>query len=73
MQEILKQFQDTLLESILNLIPILIIIIGFQLFVFQEVPENLSMIIVGFIIVILGVTFFLMGLEIGEIAFLTNF
>jgi len=65
MQEILKQFQDTLLESILNLIPILIIIIGFQLFVFQEVPENLSMIIVGFIIVILGVTFFLMGLEIG--------
>jgi len=65
MQEIIKQFQHTLLESIVNLIPILVIIVGFQLLVFQSAPENLFSIVLGFCIVILGVTFFLMGLEIG--------
>lgn len=65
MHEILKQFRNTLFESSTNLIPILIIIIGFQVFVFQSVPENLTTIIIGFCIVIIGVTFFLMGLEIG--------
>ncbi len=65
MQEILKQLRNTFFESIINLVPVLIIIIGFQFFVFQEVPENLSSIVLGFCIVIIGVTFFLMGLEIG--------
>jgi len=65
MQEILKQLRNTFLESIVNLMPVLIVIIGFQLFVFQEVPDNLTSIILGFCIVIVGVTFFLMGLEIG--------
>lgn len=65
MQELVKQFRHTFIESIVNLIPILIIIIGFQLLVFQTVPDNLFSIALGFCIVILGVTFFLMGLEIG--------
>lgn len=55
----------TLTESATNLIPILLIIIGFQLFVFQTLPENVWSIVIGFVIVIIGVTFFLMGLEIG--------
>jgi len=65
MNEILKQLKNTFIESIVNLVPVLIVIIGFQLFVFQEVPDNLLTIILGFCIVIVGVTFFLMGLEIG--------
>jgi len=65
MQQLLRQFRHTFIESFINLIPILIIIIGFQLFVFQSVPENVTTIIIGFFIVILGVTFFLMGLDIG--------
>lgn len=65
MKELLKQFKNTLLESTTNLIPILVIIAGFQLLVFQTIPENILSISVGFLIVILGVTFFLMGLEIG--------
>jgi hypothetical protein len=65
LQEILKAFHHTLIESARNLIPILLIIIGFQLFVFQSVPDDVWTIIIGFIIVIIGVTFFLMGLEIG--------
>jgi len=65
LHQILKEFRHTLLESARNLIPILLIIIGFQLLVFQSVPDNVWSISLGFVIVIIGVTFFLMGLEIG--------
>ena len=65
MNELIKQFKHTFVESTVNLIPILLIIIGFQLFVFQSMPENVISICIGFFIVIIGVTFFLMGLEIG--------
>ena len=65
MHELIKQFRYTLVESAVNLIPILLIIIGFQLFVFQSLPQDVISICIGFIIVIVGVTFFLMGLEIG--------
>jgi hypothetical protein len=63
--ELIRQFRHTFVESAVNLVPILLIIIGFQLFVFQSVPENVISICIGFFIVIVGVTFFLMGLEIG--------
>ena len=65
MNELIRQFRHTFVESAVNLVPILLIIIGFQLFVFQSVPENVISICIGFFIVIVGVTFFLMGLEIG--------
>lgn len=65
MNELLKQFRHTFIESCINLIPILIIIVGFQALVFQSVPDNVVSIAIGFFIVVVGVTFFLMGLEIG--------
>jgi hypothetical protein len=65
LSDLIKQFRHTFIESTVNLIPILLIIVGFQLFVFQSVPENVISICIGFFIVIIGVTFFLMGLEIG--------
>ena len=65
MSELLKQFKHTFVESCINLIPILIIIVGFQALVFQSVPDNVVSIAIGFFIVVVGVTFFLMGLEIG--------
>lgn len=65
MNGLVKQFRHTFIESTVNLIPILLIIVGFQLFVFQSMPENVISICIGFFIVIIGVTFFLMGLEIG--------
>ncbi|QOG12504.1 DUF1538 domain-containing protein [Arcobacter sp. FWKO B] len=65
MTELIKEFKKTFIESFINLIPILLIIIGFQLFVFQSIPEDVFSISIGFFIVIIGVTFFLMGLEIG--------
>lgn len=65
MREIITQFRLTLLESLNNLIPILLIIVGFQLFVFQSVPGDVGSIVLGMVIVVVGVAFFLMGLEIG--------
>lgn len=65
MHEILKQLQHALLESFRNILPILIIIVGFQLLVFQTLPDNVLSIAIGFIIVIVGVAFFLVGLEVG--------
>lgn len=58
MNELIKQFRHTLVESAVNLIPILLIIIGFQLFVFQSLPQDVISICIGFIIVTIGVTFF---------------
>ncbi|RXK11962.1 hypothetical protein CP965_12350 [Halarcobacter mediterraneus] len=65
MHELLKQFKYTFIESAINLIPILIIIIGFQVLVFQSIPDDIITISIGFLVVVIGVTFFLMGLEIG--------
>lgn len=65
MNEILKQLNHALLESARNILPILIIIIGFQLLVFQTVPDNVISIAIGFAIVVIGVAFFLVGLEVG--------
>jgi hypothetical protein len=65
MLEILKQLQHSLLESFRNILPILIIIAGFQLLVFQTLPDNFLSIAIGFVIVIIGVAFFLIGLEVG--------
>ncbi|MBN2963592.1 DUF1538 domain-containing protein [Sulfurospirillum sp. T05] len=65
MNALLHEFLKTLKESFLNLLPIILIIVGFQLLVFQTLPPNTSSIVLGFGIVVLGVAFFLMGLEIG--------
>jgi hypothetical protein len=65
MHEIVKQLQHALFESFRNILPILIIIVGFQLLVFQTLPDNVLSIAIGFVIVIIGVAFFLVGLEVG--------
>ncbi len=65
MSALLEELLATIKESGLNLLPIILIIGGFQLFIFQTLPEDFMTIILGFIIVIFGVAFFLMGLELG--------
>lgn len=65
MYEIFKQLRDALQESFYNILPILIIIAGFQLLVFQSMPDGFVSIAFGFLIVIMGVAFFLVGLELG--------
>ncbi|MEJ2213041.1 MAG: DUF1538 domain-containing protein [Gammaproteobacteria bacterium] len=56
-------FIDTLVLTIRDVIPILAILVGFQLFVLRRKIPNIKNVIIGFVFVILGLVFFLLGLE----------
>jgi len=62
MTELMK-FIDTLILTIRDVLPILGILIGFQVFVLRRKIPNLQRVITGFIFVLLGLVFFLQGLE----------
>ena len=53
----------TLLETIRDVLPIAIILFGFQLVILRKRIANLSQILIGFLLVLLGLAFFLEGLE----------
>jgi hypothetical protein len=48
-----------------DLLPIVLVIAFFQIVVIQQTPENLLQIFIGFFFVVLGLTFFIFGLEQG--------
>ena len=54
----------TLYDTIFDVLPILVIIIGFQLLVIRRPIPNLRKVLIGFVYVLLGLAFFLDGLEI---------
>ncbi len=58
-----SHFFDTFLSTISDVFPITVIIFGFQFAVLRKPVTNLPQIILGFIYVILGLSLFLMGLE----------
>lgn len=60
-----RQFLHTLLHSLRNLLPIIVVVGVFQFLVLQQVPEGLTSMVVGLGIVVLGVALFLQGLEMG--------
>ena len=62
MTEIMN-FIDMLILTIRDVLPILAILVGFQIFVLRRKIPNLRRVIVGFIFVLFGLTFFLLGLE----------
>jgi len=47
------------------LLPIVLVIVFFQFFVLQQVPPNIGQILLGVLFVVLGLTFFIHGLEQG--------
>jgi len=53
----------TFLDTILDVLPIALIIFGFQLFVLRKCIPNLKRILIGFIYVLIGLSFFLDGLH----------
>ena len=55
---------QTLLETVRDVLPIVVIIFGFQLLVIRRPIPNLRKVLIGFIYVLLGLAFFLDGLEI---------
>lgn len=61
--ESLTNLISTIIATISDVLPIALIIFGFQIFVLRRSIPNLKNIIIGFIFVILGLGFFLEGLE----------
>ncbi len=54
-----------MLDSFRDLAPIILVIAFFQIFVLQQPPDNVASLLVGTLFVILGLTFFVYGLEMG--------
>ncbi|MCU7835507.1 MAG: DUF1538 domain-containing protein [gamma proteobacterium symbiont of Taylorina sp.] len=65
MKKPLIQFFKTTLNSARDLAPIALVIAFFQIFVLQQPIPNMEEMIVGSIFVVVGLTFFVYGLEMG--------
>lgn len=65
MKHSINHFLKSLLGSLRDLLPIVLVIAFFQFFVLQQSPENVLQIFIGLIFVVLGLTFFIFGLEQG--------
>ena len=63
MIEILKDLLVTIAYTVWDVTPIALVIFGFQLVILRKPIPNLKKILVGFLLVILGLGFFLEGLE----------
>jgi hypothetical protein len=60
----LSQFIDTFIGTVIDVIPIVTIIFGFQMAVLRKPIANLPKVVLGFFYVILGLSLFLLGLEL---------
>ncbi len=65
MKKALFQFLKTMLSSARDLAPIALVIAFFQIFVLQQPIPNFEAMIIGSIFVVVGLTFFIYGLEMG--------
>ncbi len=63
MIDIFGKFLEVLLSTIQDVLPIAGILIGFQLVVLRKPIPHLKNVIIGFVLVLLGLAFFLLGLE----------
>lgn len=63
MMEILTNLLYTILDTVWDVLPIAAIIFGFQIFILRKPIPNLKKILTGFLLVLLGLAFFLEGLE----------
>lgn len=63
MMALLTELWQVLLATIKDVLPIALILFGFQLFVIRRRIPNLQRVIVGFVYVLVGLALFLLGLE----------
>jgi len=61
----LKKLLLAMLGSVRDLLPIILVIVFFQFFVLQQPLPNIAQILLGVLFVVLGLTFFIHGLEQG--------
>jgi len=60
----LKTFSHAFLHALKNLLPIIVVVVFFQLIVLQQMPDNALGMTFGLLIVAIGVALFLQGLEL---------
>ena len=65
MKALLLEFLQSIRDSIRDLMPIIAVVMFFQLAVFQQPLPNLGKILYGAVMVVLGLTLFIRGLEMG--------
>ncbi|MEZ0174383.1 MAG: DUF1538 family protein [Candidatus Reddybacter sp.] len=65
MKSTIKKLFFAMLGSLRDLLPILLVILFFQYFVLQQALPNVGQLLLGVVFVILGLTFFIHGLEQG--------
>jgi hypothetical protein len=61
----IKAFGRSLLDSVRDLLPVVLVVMFFQLAVLQQPLPNLIQLITGMLLVVMGLTFFVNGLEMG--------
>ncbi len=61
--DLLFEFLETLLLLLRDVMPIMVILFGFQLFILRRRIKNPRQVLIGMVLVILGLAFFLEGLE----------
>lgn len=61
----LQQLFHSMLSSVRDLIPIVAVILFFQFFVLQQPLPNIGQLMLGVVFVVMGLTFFIHGLEQG--------
>lgn len=59
----MSEFLATLTATVTDVLPIAAILFGFQLFVLRKRVHHLGQVLAGFLLVLLGLAFFLQGLE----------
>lgn len=59
----IKRFFKLIINSCFDLLPILVVVLVFQLLVIQQPIPNVADLIAGCLFVVLGLTFFMLGLE----------
>ena len=61
----LKKLLLAMLGSLRDLLPIVLVILFFQFAVLRQIPPDLGQIVLGVLFVVIGLTFFIHGLEQG--------
>lgn len=64
MSAIVKLLQS-MFSSFKDLVPIILVVSFFEIFVLHQAPAELGSILIGLVFIVLGLTFFVFGLEMG--------
>ena len=65
MNQLLRALAKALVGSMRDLLPVVVVVVFFQLVVLQQPLPNVAQLLSGLLLVVLGLTFFINGLEIG--------